>query len=45
MFPNEEKKYQANDLLKEPRDKEVAEYIKQRVIEEIVEYVVSHENK
>lgn len=45
MFPNEDMKNQANDLLKEPMDKEVAEYIKQRIMEEIVEYVVSHENK
>ena len=45
MFPNEDMKNQTNDLLKEPMDKEIAEYIKQRIMEEIVEYVVSHENK
>ena len=43
MFPNEDMKNQANDLLKEPMDKEVAEYIKQRIMEEIVEYVVFHQ--
>ena len=45
MFPNEEFENKKKELLEKLNDKETVGYIKQRVMEEIVEYVINHENK